>query len=441
MLNYSIERYHTFREKKMKFKTWTKVELLASLGLFLSVLIFPAVGSAKDFQKTPVKLQASEILPKDLLSGSNYKVKEAVKNDGLVNTYELETNYGSLAVESTALLLIRINELRALQKMEQLKGTDVYSKALLAAGSSPLRTAKGLVTAPVKTGGAIVTGFGKWFSDVGRSIVSDDPHQADVMKTALGHAAVKRLFAFNFGVDPYSNYEPLRKELDDIAWTAVTGGLTAKAAFMAIPGGAGAAVSAAGTAGGVKELVRDKSPDELEGIIEKKLKGMGVSVDLARVFLRNKHFNPQEKTLLVGALANMKGVKDRSIVITAAVTADEEAVALYLRVRAQMMSHFSKSTPVKRFVEIRGTPFLLTKKGVIVGNAPLDHVLWTDRLSRTEKALSQAIEKMPGVKGKEIRFSGTVDPKALEALESRGWKVRDGLQDRLLKKLIGGTGK
>ena len=238
--------------KEMKFKTWTKAVILTSLGLFLGVLVFPSAGDAGSFQKTPITLRASEVLPKVLLSGPNYKVEAAVKNDGLVNTYELETKYGPLTVESTTLMLIRINELRALHKMEQLKGTDIYSKALLAAGSSPLRTAKGLITAPVKTSGAIVTGFGKWFSDVGRSIVSDDPHQADVMKTALGHAAVKRQFAFNFGVDPYSDYGPLQKELNDIAWTAVTGGLTVKAAFVAIPGGAGAAISAAGTAGGVK---------------------------------------------------------------------------------------------------------------------------------------------------------------------------------------------
>lgn len=79
--------------------------------------------------------------------------------------------------------------------MEKLKGTDVYSKALVAAGSSPLRAAKGLITDPVGTARDVVTGVGKWFSDVGRSIVSDDPHQADVMKTTLGHADVKRQFA------------------------------------------------------------------------------------------------------------------------------------------------------------------------------------------------------------------------------------------------------
>ena len=411
-----------------------KAVLLLSLGLFLSVLVLPSAGVAENFQKTPITLRASKILPKALLSGSNFKVNESVKNDGLVNTYALETKYGPLKVESTARLLIRINELRALQKMEQLKATDIYSNALRAAGTSPLRTAKGLIDDPLKTGGAIVTGAGKWFSDVGRSIMSDDPHQADALKTALGQAAVKRHFAFKFGVDPYSSYKPLQKALDDIAWTSVGGGLTVKAAFVAIPGGAGAAISAAGTAGSAKELVRDKSPDELESINEGRLMGMGVSVDLARVFLRNNHFNPQEKTLVIGALANMRGVKDRRVFITAAATADKEAVALYLRVRAQLMAYYSKKNPVERFVETGRVPVLRKKRGVIVSIFPLDHVLWTERLSRAEKAVSRAIEKMSGVNGKELWITGTVHPEALKALESRGWKVRDRVGDRLVKK-------
>ena len=137
---------------------------------------------------------------------------------------------------------------------------------------------------------------------------------------------------------------------------------------------------------------------------------------------------------LAGFLAEMKGVKEHRVFITAAATADEEAAALYLRVQAQMMSYFSKSHPVERFLEIRGRPYLLTKNRVIVGNAPLDHVLWTDRLSRAERAVSRAIGKMPDIRGKEIRVSGTVDPKALKALQNRGWKVKDRLQERLLKK-------
>ena len=94
---------------KSKSKHRKKVVLLAILGLLTGLLFFPSTGAAETFQKAPVTLKASEILPKGLLTGSNYKLKEAVKNDGFINTYVLETTYGSLTVETTARLLIRIN--------------------------------------------------------------------------------------------------------------------------------------------------------------------------------------------------------------------------------------------------------------------------------------------------------------------------------------------
>ena len=91
------------------------------LALFLSggTLISPALS--QDFQNTLILLRASQVLPKDPLSGPNYKIKEAVINDGLINIYELDTFYGPLRVESTPLLLKRINELKGLEHMEALK--------------------------------------------------------------------------------------------------------------------------------------------------------------------------------------------------------------------------------------------------------------------------------------------------------------------------------
>ncbi len=53
------------------------------------------------FQQIPIKLQASKVLPKDLLRGDNFTVNENLENDGFVNIYTLETNDGELRVEST----------------------------------------------------------------------------------------------------------------------------------------------------------------------------------------------------------------------------------------------------------------------------------------------------------------------------------------------------
>ncbi len=48
---------------------------------------------------------------------------------------------------------------------------------------------------PADTVTGVVSGIGRWFSDIGRSVVSDDPYQENVLKTALGYAAAKRQFA------------------------------------------------------------------------------------------------------------------------------------------------------------------------------------------------------------------------------------------------------
>jgi hypothetical protein len=151
------------------------------------------------------------------------------------------------------------------------------------------------------------------------------------------------------------------------------------------------------------------------------------------MFSMNRHFNPTEKTLLVDALDKMTGVEDRRLFIRAAARADEEAVALYMRVRAQMMAVYSKRNPVERFVDVGGVPYLLTKKGRIVGVAALDHILWTERLSKVERAVSKAIGDMDAVQIKEIRFTGTLNKAALAALESRGWQVEDRIQGKLFK--------
>ena len=59
---------------------------------------------------------------------------------------------------------------------------------------------------------------------------------------------------------------------------------------------------------------------------------------------------------------------------------------------------------------------------------------WTAGLAQREMKISAAVERMPGVKGKELWITGAVDPIAQGALEKRGWKVYDRAQDKILKR-------
>ena len=290
-------------------------------------------------------------------------------------------------------------------------------------------------------GFSCVFGIGRFFSNVSSSISrsvtgTQNPHQANVLNYALGQASYRREFAYQFGVDPYTSYEPLQKGLNDLAWTATAGGLTVKAAVLAVPGAAGAAIGMASTAGSLKALVRDKTPNELRRINQDKLWGMGVPDPLVQVFMRNTYYDLWEQTLLVGELASMRGVKDRKIFIEAATAADEESVAVFQRAQAQWIGLYHDQTKsVERFVDAGGVPLLLTKSGTIVGIFPFDHVAWTVRASLKEKAISTALQKMEGVRGKEFLITGTIEPYARKAFEDRGWRVGDRIGERLLKKV------
>ena len=406
---------------------------LTTLCLLGSIIVSPA--ASQEFQKTPIVLLASEVLPKPILIGPSYRIKDTVINDGLLNTYDLDTLYGPVRVGSTALLVKRIGELNALAKIEEIKKSNAYLKAVLRAAMLPVNTAVGLVGNPVGTVEGIGSGIGRFFSDVGSAVTGGGgPYKDNVANSLLGQASYKREYAYHFNVDPYTTFEPLQRALNDLAWTAAAGGLTVKAALAVIPGTVVAVVSYTGTAGTLKALVNEKTPAELAKINQNSLYNMRVPVPIVRVFMRNPVFDPYEQTMLVGHLASMKGVANAKVYVRTAAVATEESVAVFLRVRAQLFALYNeKEKSVASFFNVAGFPMFLTKAGVVVGIFPFDHVAWTPALAAKERAISENIQRMPGVKGKELWITGTFDPVAKGALRNRGWKIQDKVQDRLLK--------
>jgi len=414
------------------FRNWRGVSLCTIIALALFGSVFVSTALSEEFQKTPVVLQASDVLPGELIQGPNYTVRATVVSDGFINTYDLDTNYGPLRVESTALLLKRIGELKALAQIEQIKNTDVYMTAFKQVARGPINTAEGLVQDPSATVSNVASGIGQFFSNVGSAVTSDNPNKGSLLNSASGQAAYKRQYAAQFGVDPYTSYEPLQKALNDLSWAAAAGGLTVKAAFMAIPGGAGFAVGAMGTADTATNLLSDKTPAELASMNQSSLAGMGVSDASIQAFMQNTQFDPYEQTLLVNALASMTGVRDRGIYIDKAAAAFEESVAVFLRVRAQLMNLYNgKTQSVKSFVDADGIPVLLTSNGKILAIFPLDYIAWTPNFARKAQAVSATIKQMPGVSGKELWVTGKVNPIARKTLEAKGWKVEERVREKL----------
>jgi hypothetical protein len=413
--------------------------ILISIGITTiisgSMLSPVAAEELPQFQKAPFYLNASEVLPKDLLVGPNYRIRKVVRNDGIINTYFLDTDYGYLTVESTSLLLDRINELKAINHMEELKRKGAFVDALKKGFTAPFQTAKGLVTHPIDTVSGVSSGIGNWFADIGNAITSDDPNQENVLSAVIGYAGMKRKYAYEYGINPYTRYEPVQEQLSKIAKASVAGGITTKMAFGMINKPVGSVLKLAANAGAMRKLVRDKSPAEIDEINEKKLKAMGISVSDAKNILANPYYDPQEITLLVSALESMKNVKSRGNFIKMVAVVPDYDVARYMRLRAQMMAYYHANvSPVARIISVQDIPLIQRKDGVIVGMFPIDRVFWTEKLWLKENRGSKKLEGVTGYAGKEAWILGRFDPIAMEGLSIGGWKTKDNLAKKLLKK-------
>jgi hypothetical protein len=432
-----VKEFHKINSRGRIYAMKTNSRYAGMLTVAIAGLIWlvPSLGLAEPpVKNVPITLKASQVLPTDLLKGTNYTVKEAVKNDGLFNIYEVTTDYGPLTAQSTAVLMQRISELRALAAMEEINQAGKFGEGLVEGVKAPVRGVVNLATSPIDTTKSIFTGTGQFLSNLGRSVVSRDPHQDNVLKTALGYDASKRGYAYEFGVDPYSSYEPMTTRIGQLARASVAGGMTVSMGMSFATGGAfGMLLQSSATSDAMSQLVRDNPPGALEKINREKLEQMGVGESLIDGFLGNYTFSPQETTILVGELKSMKGVKGQDVFITLASTATDEATTLFWRLMAQMMAGYHANvTPVERIVNVGGWPFLQKGKEIIELD-PVDHLFWTKDVKRMLNQNTAIREKMGGTLT-ESWVAGQVDPPLKAFAESKGIKVTENANSKLITK-------
>jgi hypothetical protein len=391
--------------------------------------------AAQDYRDVPISLEAKTILPEGWRQGDHFQVGAEVQNDGLFNRYTLQTDYGRETVISNAALLIRIQELKALGTMGEMDRKKVFGDSLVAAAKAPFKGAAALVKSPVETSKGIAKGTGRFFSNLGHSLFSGDPDQDNALKVALGYDAVKRKFAYEFGIDPYTDYKPVINRLGQIARAAVAGGITPRAALSAISSPVATGISLTASAEGMRQLVRDNPPGELRKINSEKLERMGVDDLLADAFLDNYSFNPQEETLLVGALEAMPKAKGRDVMVLKASLARDKTMARYERLRAQMMSaYYAKVHAEVQVVNAGGAVGLRRKDATLVLLAPVDFIFWTKGVADKLATLNRDIDQAGGFSGKELWITGNIDDGAMKHFEAAGWKVNEDAQAAFLEK-------
>ncbi len=298
-------------------------------------------------------------------------------------------------------------------------------------GKDAVAGAKALVTNPLGTLKGAAAGLGKIAERAGDALLGDPPSDAEDSRweSAIGFSSTKRDYAAEFGVDPYSTSPLLQQRLNQIAWSGYSGKITASALSALIPGGVGAFVSAAKTSDWLEGIPVQTPPSELRKRNRERLTGMGVAPDVSDLFLGNTVYSPVEQTKLVNALAGMNGTSDRGQFVKFAVLARTDQVAFFRARQADMYARVHRAgSTVERFVPLGTNAAARLSDGTVLFCFPLDYLAWTEDNATLAEALDRQVSALPDVRGKEIRTTGTVSPRARAALEAYGWKIRDRLE-------------
>jgi len=409
-------------------RAWRALALLTGSALLAS----GNPSMAQPAFEAPPTFSASEILPADLLSGPNHRVDERVANDGFMNRYLINSQFGPFAANSNTELRIRVSEVDAIARLDEVSRSEEFTKGVGKAGRDVLETTAGAVTNPKETFGNTAKGAKELFKSLGRSLRGKSSGGVPDM---IGYSRAKRQYAIAFGVDPYSTNPVLQEHLDRISQAGFVGDVGASTALGLVSGGAGIALSAAGHLHSLQEMVQDKSPDELREINKEKLQQMGVEPSVIHFYLRNDRFSPTYQTALVAILEEIDGVADRNAFVKAAMHARDEDQALLRVDQARMYASYHKSVerlhafvPISKLAAVAGR----TDGGSVVVALPADYVALTPHLTGVVMEASGGLDGVAGVSGKQLWIAGGMSPKARGWFEANGWTVRAEARERLL---------
>lgn len=407
-------------------------QVLITLFTLMSISISQAQAQtqAQNYEQS-INLQASKILPVDLLTSNLYQIDETVVNDGYINTYTIHSDFGDFTAHGFTLLKIRLHEIKALHELEKVKKSRLFVDAAANTIILPVKAVAVFAKNPVKTAKAIPSGVGRMFKGFGRSAKSlfKKSNSSKDKKTSMSKAKIyakkfmgitssQRKWAQKIAVDPYSSNPVLQKKLGEVAKVDAVANFSTG---LFLPG-----IGAFNIVASTSNLAWKFSPQELRAKNFKHLQDQGVDKELIDDFLDNEMFSPNQQTIIVTYLLDMQGVKNRNIVLEKTRLIDSEEMAYFFTDTVRMLSEFNNTqSKLTHLIADRDSAIMggMTDNNRLIYALPIDHLLWSKEFAELFNN-----EKTNNGTKNEFWIRGTVTTKAVEELRKVGWLVQQNVK-------------
>ena len=394
-----------------------------------------------NFEAAPV-VAGAFFAPAPLLKGPLHTVAEPVSLQGFLGRFVIESKFGNFTVAGVNMLAVRVNELPAIEALQEVQKSRAFQDSLVRAASAPVQLMQSAVTNPLGTVENVGQGLGSVLGRVGflarsgaQSVVdstgSASPAIAglppapagETMPSAFtgdpfGYNKARRDWARQLNIDPYTSNPVLRPLLDNASAASFAGSFAINTAISAVSMGANLVV---GFDTDVRDAVWNQPAVDLARQNESRLLAMGVSGRTTRDFLRNRWFTPSLQTALVIALTKLGNVSGVESVIQVASQVQGETRVRFLVESVRMLGKFQeKEAPLVKLRMSEMVPIGIEKDGTLVVAAAVDYVYW-------DKTAAEFAQRK-ALKGKRrvLLVAGIASDRAKQEFESAGWKFETG---------------
>lgn len=396
--------------------------------------------------ETPGVLMASDVLPPELTSGKNYSVRgvtEATTDTntlGFTHRFEITSIYGNFEAFCIDMVRIRAHEINVIAVLRDIKKTKAFSQAIKEARKGPYKKAVDLILNPVDTLTGVPKGGWRFITQSGEMIKGGPGGREGGHADALADFfKLKCRYAYKLGVDVYSKNKELQKGLNSVSMAGFASGM--ETSLLLTKAGKSAEGLMLKDAEDLKIITRkpfldeidkmllDNTPDDLEIINREKLKQIVGETYVIEGFLNHSDYTTRSQTIIVHALVNMEGVKNRDIFIKQAILVDNDEVAFIYQRMAEMIYDYHKNVkPVVEIIPVRKMVANYTSDQAIIATLPIDNLYWSESTDVFVSELLQLSESEDRPVTQVIMgISGEATSQAKEVLTGRGIVIKENM--------------
>jgi len=382
------------------------------------------------YETEPV-LNAKDLATPELLQGPHFTVDPSVPVKGFIERFTIRSSYGTFQANGLHMLPIRVNEVEALAKLDDLSKTKEFVTAAGKAIARPVTSTVNMLVHPVDTITGFPDGVARLFGRIklggervyqaatapgqGGSERAAEASKRVGMATinALGFEKERRDLAKSLGVDPYTTNTVLSEKLTDAAWVAFSGRFMIQTATsILVP--YSMAMSAVTI---TNSTVYDTPPGDLVNNATVIFGETGASEAQVQALVQNPQYSLSVLTALAMGIQRLQGVPGRDAVVIFAAAAQTQDEVRFVAGAVNMLARYHEAVAPLAQLSAPGPILGRTVAGALVLAGPVDYVSWLERLGRAANRPDlQAPEKV-------AFLSGRMSPLAQKEFTKRGWKI------------------